>query len=82
MDIEGDEYELMKDMIDNPELYPPICQINVEFHDSSKRTEIMLPLFNKLFGESSYGGFFFSQINKFHLINVKNDECLKKYFIK
>uniref|UniRef100_A0AC35GXC5 Methyltransferase FkbM domain-containing protein n=1 Tax=Panagrolaimus sp. PS1159 TaxID=55785 RepID=A0AC35GXC5_9BILA len=86
MDIEGDEFELMKDMIDNPELYPPICQLNVEFHEFSKKFEIMLPLFNKLFGESSYvpikGGFFFNQINKFHLINLKNDECLQKYFIK
>uniref|UniRef100_A0AC34G5M4 Methyltransferase FkbM domain-containing protein n=1 Tax=Panagrolaimus sp. ES5 TaxID=591445 RepID=A0AC34G5M4_9BILA len=32
IDIEGDEYALMKDLIQNPEKYPTICQINVEYH--------------------------------------------------
>uniref|UniRef100_A0A914PUH7 Methyltransferase FkbM domain-containing protein n=1 Tax=Panagrolaimus davidi TaxID=227884 RepID=A0A914PUH7_9BILA len=33
MDIESDEWALMKELINYPDKYPIICQINVEYHD-------------------------------------------------
>uniref|UniRef100_A0A914Y564 Methyltransferase FkbM domain-containing protein n=1 Tax=Panagrolaimus superbus TaxID=310955 RepID=A0A914Y564_9BILA len=33
MDIEGAEFELMKELIYFPSKYPKICQINVEYHN-------------------------------------------------
>uniref|UniRef100_A0AC34FKQ7 Methyltransferase FkbM domain-containing protein n=1 Tax=Panagrolaimus sp. ES5 TaxID=591445 RepID=A0AC34FKQ7_9BILA len=84
MDIEGDEFALMKDMIDHPHSYPNICQINVEFHDPSKTEINVLNILDKMIKKGPYlivKTEFVWPFNRMYLINIYDNVCLKKYLL-
>uniref|UniRef100_A0AC35GEJ4 Methyltransferase FkbM domain-containing protein n=1 Tax=Panagrolaimus sp. PS1159 TaxID=55785 RepID=A0AC35GEJ4_9BILA len=85
MDIEEDEWDLMKDLIDNPDKYPIICQINVEYHKPDgpnafahlkdiKQSLLNGPYF-PLKIELNHEYLF----NRIFYVNNKDDYCIKKY---
>uniref|UniRef100_A0A7E4UUD2 Methyltransf_21 domain-containing protein n=1 Tax=Panagrellus redivivus TaxID=6233 RepID=A0A7E4UUD2_PANRE len=90
MDIEGAEFEILSHLIENPEMYSSICQLNVEIHspwnNGIQKDNIVHTLF-RLTDKREYmlyvahGVQYKKQIfNRCFFINVKDPYCVDKYY--
>uniref|UniRef100_A0A7E4URQ1 Methyltransf_21 domain-containing protein n=1 Tax=Panagrellus redivivus TaxID=6233 RepID=A0A7E4URQ1_PANRE len=92
MDIEGAEFSIFLDMIESPQKYPVICQLNIEFHDAFANGPEALDIidsFDKMALQSRYLLLKVTQypcskpvFNRSFFINIKDEYCIKKYVSK
>uniref|UniRef100_A0A7E4UT23 Methyltransf_21 domain-containing protein n=1 Tax=Panagrellus redivivus TaxID=6233 RepID=A0A7E4UT23_PANRE len=92
MDIEGAEFGILADMIEHPQKYPTICQMNAEIHNAFENGPegyAIIDNLHKMALQSRYlllkvTQFKYSKnvFNRCFFINVKDDYCVKKYASK
>uniref|UniRef100_A0A914P5B9 Methyltransferase FkbM domain-containing protein n=1 Tax=Panagrolaimus davidi TaxID=227884 RepID=A0A914P5B9_9BILA len=87
MDIEGAEFELIEDLINNPNEYPIICQINVEFHDPNEHKggkrffqSMMKSVKEKVYLPIKVDPLMKYSFNRIFFMNI-NEICLNKFYI-
>uniref|UniRef100_A0AC34RQ72 Methyltransferase FkbM domain-containing protein n=1 Tax=Panagrolaimus sp. JU765 TaxID=591449 RepID=A0AC34RQ72_9BILA len=88
MDIEGDEFDLIRDIVLNTSKYPPICQMNIEFHDPEYKLPSSSKIFDTLLKMAEKRDFLIvhSQIvdfvyyHRMFIINIVDQYCKHVYF--